>query len=171
MAVAIQITLTMTFAFKHLLGVDIKQMSVATLFIALGLLVDDPVVAGDSVKRMLAEGHPPLVAAWLGPTKLAHAILFATITNIVAYVPFLALTGTTGEFLFSLPVVMTCALVASRLVSMTFIPFLGYYLLRPAEKGGARREERRSRAFSGFYYRVGTFVIDHRWKSFAVSLL
>ena len=48
--------------------------------------------------------------------------------------PFLALTGTTGEFLYSLPIVMTCALVASRLVSMTFIPFLGYYLLRPTKK-------------------------------------
>src|SRR5580698_7948173 len=171
MAVAIPITLAMTFAFTHLLGVDIQQVSVATLIIALGLLVDDPVVAGDSVKRMLAEGHPPLVAAWLGPTKLAHAILFATITNIVAYVPFLALTGTTGEFLFSLPVVMTCALVASRLASMTFIPFLGYYLLRPAKKAETPMEERRSRGFSGFYYRVGKFAIDHRWKSFAVSLI
>ena len=47
------------------------------------------VVAGDSIKRSLAEGHPPVIAAWLGPTKLAHAILFATITNIVAYLPFL----------------------------------------------------------------------------------
>ena len=134
MALAIPITLAMTFAFTHLLGVDIQQVSVATLIIALGLLVDDPVVAGDSIKRMLSEGHPPVIAAWLGPTKLAHAILFATITNIVAYLPFLALTGTTGEFLFSLPIVMTCALVASRLVSMTFIPFLGYYLLRPPKK-------------------------------------
>jgi multidrug efflux pump subunit AcrB len=81
------------------------------------------------------------------------------------------LTGTTGEFLYSLPIVMTCALVASRLVSMTFIPLLGYYLLRPSKKKEASMEERRSRGFSGFYYRVGTFVIDHRWKSFAVSLL
>ena len=102
-----------------------------------------------------------------GPTKLAHAILFATITNIVAYIPFLLLTGTTGEFLYSLPIVMTCALVASRLVSMTFIPFLGYYLLRPTTKKESTMEERRSRGFSGFYYRVGKFVIDHRWKAFA----
>jgi multidrug efflux pump subunit AcrB len=171
MAISIPITLAMTFGFAHLLGIDIQQVSVATLIIALGLLVDDPVVAGDSIKRMLAEGHPPLIAAWLGPTKLAHAIMYATITNIVAYVPFLALTGTTGEFLFSLPIVMTCALVASRLVSMTFIPLVGFYLLRPAKKKETPMEERRKRGFSGFYYRVGTVVIEHRWKSFAVSLL
>ena len=152
-------------AFAHSLGIDIQQVSIATLIIALGLLVDDPVVAGDSIKRSLAEHHPPVIASWLGPTKLAHAILFATITNIVAYLPFLLLTGTTGEFLFSLPVVMTCSLVASRLVSMTFIPFLGYYLLRPAKKKERTMEERRTRGFSGFYYRVGKLAIEHRWKS------
>ncbi len=171
MAISIPITLAMTFGFAHLLGIDIQQVSVATLIIALGLLVDDPVVAGDSIKRSLAENHPPVIAAWLGPTKLAHAILFATITNIVAYIAFLMLTGTTGEFLYSLPIVMTCALVASRLASMTFVPFLGYYLLRPAKKKETSMKERRTRGFSGCYYRVGKFVIDHRWKSFAVSLL
>ncbi|HEY0705065.1 MAG TPA: efflux RND transporter permease subunit [Candidatus Acidoferrales bacterium] len=171
MAISIPITLAMTFGFAHLLGIDIQQVSVATLIIALGLLVDDPVVAGDAIKRSLADHHPPLIAAWLGPTKLAHAILFATITNIVAYIAFLLLTGTTGEFLYSLPIVMTCALVASRLVSMTFIPLLGYYLLRPSKKKEVSMEERRKRGFSGFYYRFGTFVVDHRWKSFALSLV
>jgi len=171
MALSIPVTLAMTFGFAHLLGIDLQQVSIATLIIALGLLVDDPVVAGDSIKRSLADRHPPVIASWLGPTKLAHAILFATITNIVAYVPFLLLTGTTGEFLFSLPVVMTCALVASRLVSMTFIPFLAYYLLRPTRKAEESIEERRNHGFSGFYYRVGKFAIDHRWKVFAGSLL
>jgi multidrug efflux pump len=170
MALSIPITLAMTFGFTHLLGIDLQQVSIATLIIALGLLVDDPVVAGDSIKRMLAEHHAPVIASWLGPTRLAHAILFATITNIVAYIPFLLLTGTTGEFLFSLPVVMTCALVASRLVSMTFIPFLGYYLLRPTQKKEQSMEDRRSQGFTGFYYRVGKFAIEHRWLVFAGSL-
>ncbi len=69
MAISIPITLAMTFAFAHLLGIDIQQVSVATLIIALGLLVDDPVVAGDSIKRSLAENHPPVIAAWLGPDQ------------------------------------------------------------------------------------------------------
>ena len=95
MALSIPITLAMTFGFAHLLGIDLQQVSIATLIIALGLLVDDPVVAGDSIKRSLAEHHPPVIAAWLGPTKLAHAILFATITNIVAYSRFYCSPGTT----------------------------------------------------------------------------
>ncbi|HEX8817947.1 MAG TPA: efflux RND transporter permease subunit [Terriglobales bacterium] len=168
MAISIPITLAMTFGMMYLLGIDIQQVSVATLIIALGLLVDDPVVAGDSIKRMLAEGHPNIIAAWLGPTKLATAIMYATVTNIVAYLPFLLVTGSTGEFLFSLPIVMTCSLVASRLISMSFIPYLGYYLLRPVPEKSV--EERRTSGFMGQYARLARFSIEHRWKFFAGSL-
>ncbi len=164
MAISIPITLALTFGFIYVLGIDIQQVSVASLIIALGLLVDDPVVAGDSIKRMLAEGQPRIVAPWLGPTRIATAILYATITNIVAYLPFLLVTGNTGEFLYSLPIVMTCALVASRLASMTFIPLLGYYILRPDKKPEAPIEVRRTTGFTGQYARVAKFAIEHRWK-------
>jgi len=171
MALSIPITLAMTFGFAHLVGVDLQQVSIATLIIALGLLVDDPVVAGDAIKRNLAEGQTPLVAAWLGPTKLAKAIMFATITNIAAYLPFLLLTGNTGEFLYTLPIVMACSLVASRLVSMTFIPLLGYYLLRPSAKPEPSAEEQRKKGFIAVYARVATFAIEHRWKVLAGSFV
>ena len=168
MAISIPITLAMTFGMMYIVGIDIQQVSVATLIIALGLLVDDPVVAGDSIKRMLAEGHPSIIASWLGPTKLATAILYATITNVVAYLPFLLVTGNTGEFLYSLPIVMTCALVASRLISMSFVPYLGYYLLRPTKETSI--EELRSKGLMGYYYRIAKVSIDHRWKFFIGSL-
>ncbi len=171
MALSIPITLAMTFGMMYLLGIDIQQVSVATLIIALGLLVDDPVVAGDAIKRSLADGHERVDAAWLGPTKLATAILYATITNIVAYLPFLLLTGTTGEFLYSLPIVMTCSLVASRLVSMTFLPLLGYYILRPEKKPVEPIEVRRSKGFYGWYARVARYSIEHRWAFFVGSIV
>jgi multidrug efflux pump subunit AcrB len=170
MALSIPITLAMTLGLMHVLHVDLQQVSIATLIIALGLLVDDPVVAGDAIKRELAHGTPRRVAAWLGPTRLATAILFATITNIVAYLPFLLLKGPTGEFLYSLPVVITCSLVASRVASMTFVPMLGYYLLRPvAERRPAPAGPRRG--FAAWYQRVGGAAIDHRWLVLGLSLL
>jgi multidrug efflux pump subunit AcrB len=168
MALAIPITLAITFGMMNLLGIDIQQVSIASLIIALGLLVDDPVVAGDAIKRDLAAGHRPVVASWLGPTKLATVILYATLTNIVAYLPFLLLTGKTGQFLYSLPVVITCSLVASRLVSMTFIPFLGYYLLQPTTE--LSLEERKRKGLVRLYYRFGGLALDHRWAVFAGSL-
>ena len=171
MAMSIPITLAMTFGMIYMLGIDIQQVSVASLIIALGLLVDDPVVASDSIKRSLEEGQPRVVAAWLGPTKIANAIMFATITNVVAYLPFLLITGDTGEFIYSLPIVMTCALVASRLASMTFIPLLGYYILRPGKKPEKPIELRRSEGFTGLYARTAKFAIEHRWKVVMASLL
>jgi multidrug efflux pump subunit AcrB len=163
LAISIPVTLFMTYGFMQILGIDLQQVSIASLIIALGLLVDDPVVAGDAIKRDLALGHKPGIAAWLGPTKLGRAILFATITNIVAYLPFLILPGDTGRFIYSLPVVLTASLVASRLVSMTFIPLLGYYLLRGPKKAAPTDEERRNQGFGRIYSRIVGWSIDHRW--------
>lgn len=162
MALSVPITLAMTFGMMLFLGIDLQQVSIATLIIALGLLVDDPVVAGDAIKQHMGIGLDKKTASWLGPTKLATATTFATITNIVAYLPFMGITGDTGVYLYSLPVVMTCSLVASRIASMTFVPFLGYIMLRPVPEPPI--EEMRKQAFYAFYIRVVTWAIHHRYK-------
>jgi multidrug efflux pump len=170
LALAIPITLAMTFGLMLLFGIDIQQISIASLIIALGLLVDDPVVASDAIKHSLGSGFPPRTAAWLGPTKLATAIMFATVTNIAAYLPFLTLTGDVGQFIFSLPIVLSLSLVSSRIVSMTFIPLLGSVLLRAPDKPDPTPEERRSRGFGKLYYQVVGWAVDHRMLAFAVSV-
>jgi multidrug efflux pump subunit AcrB len=171
MAASIPLTLAMTFGIAHIIHIDIQQVSIATLIISLGLLVDMPVVAGDAIKRELGAGSPRDVASWHGPTRLAKAIVFATITNIVAYLPFLALTGDTGRFLYSLPVLMTCTLVSSLIVSFTFVPLIAYYLIRAPRKPEPPMSERRSHGFPGLYYRVGDFALAHRWGVFVGSLV
>src|SRR5262249_46316703 len=154
----------------RMLGLDVQQVSIASLIIALGLLVDDPVVAGDAIKRDLNKGLPNLIAAWLGPTKLATAIMFATATNIVAYLPFLTLSGDSGRFIYSLPIVLTASLVASRLVSMTFIPLLGYHLLRGSKRPEPSIEARREQGFAKLYCRAVGAAIRHRWLVVAGAL-
>ncbi len=173
LALSIPITLFMTYGFMHLVGIDLQQVSVASLIIALGLLVDDPVVAGDAIKRELSHGRPRLIASWWGPTRLGRAILFATITNIVAYLPFLTLPGDVGKFIYSLPIVLTASLVASRLVSMTFIPLLGFYFLRPPSKLAPSDEVRRSTGFGKVYSGIAGWAIDNRRKALlgAIALL
>jgi multidrug efflux pump subunit AcrB len=171
MALAIPITLAMTFGILYVLGIDLQQVSVATLIIALGLLVDVPVVAGDGIKRGLADGLPRKIASWIGPTKLATAIFYATLTNIIAYLPFLMLTGNTGEFLKSLPIVMATSLLCALFVAMTFIPLLGYYIQRAPAKKESTIEEKRSRGFYGFYNKLVGQAIKHRWAVLGGSLV
>jgi preprotein translocase subunit SecF len=143
-AVAIPLTIAMTLGGMAALGVPLQQISIAALIISLGMLVDDPVVASDGINRELADGQPRGIAAWLGPFKLRRAIFFGTIINIVAFLPLALLPGDMGAFIISLPIVITLALVSSRIVSMTFIPLLGYYLLR-GQKGFDARSTARIR--------------------------
>lgn len=171
LALSIPITLAMTFGLMHAAGIDLQQISIASLIIALGLLVDVPVVASDAIKRSIGHGFRPCVAGWLGPTKLATAILFATITNVAAYLPFLALGGDVGKFIHSLPVVLTLSLVASLVVSMTFVPLLGGALLRLPRRPEPSMAERRARGFGRAYHRALGFAVDHRAAVFALSLL
>lgn len=167
-AASIPLTLAMTFGAMRLLGIDLQQVSIASLIIALGLLVDDPVVASDAINREIAAGVPRVRAAWQGPTKLAKAILFATITNVVAFAPLLLIEGSMGEFIYSLPVVVTVALFSSRLVSMTFMPLLGRYLLR-GQKGyeAALEGSGRSAKLARQYNAITTWMLDHKRLSFA----
>lgn len=142
-AAAIPLTVAMTFGGMALIGMPLHQISIAALIIALGMLVDDPVVASDAINREIAHGQPNQVAAWFGPFRLRHAILFGTIINIVAFLPLALLPGDKGAYILGLPLVVTLALISSRVVSMTFIPLLAYYLLRGQkglEAGGEARK-------------------------------
>ncbi len=170
-AASIPLTIAMSFGAMLMLGVDLQQVSIATLIIALGLLVDMPVVAGDAIERELAAGTPREKAAWIGPTRLLRAIVFATLTNIVAYLPFLALSGDTGRFLHSLPVVMTINLVAALIVTFTFIPLIAFGIVRAPKKAERSIEERRRSGFTGWYSRVITAALRRRHAVLAGSLV
>ncbi|HEY9069314.1 MAG TPA: efflux RND transporter permease subunit [Candidatus Ozemobacteraceae bacterium] len=160
LAASIPFTLAMTFGMMHLLKIDLQQVSIASLIIALGLLVDVPVVAGDAIKRLLGSGVPSAQACWLGPSRLNRALFFATLTNIVAYLPFLMLTGNVGRFLYSLPVVITCSLISANIVSLTFVPLVSRYLLRPVPEPSVA-ELRKSRLYAA-YGRLMTGAVTWR---------
>lgn len=165
-AASIPITLAMTFGFMQLLGLDLQQVSIAALIISLGLLVDDPVIASDAINRELAAGVPRKRAAWQGPVKLAKAILFATLTNVVAFAPLLLVSGTMGEFIYSLPMVVSLALVSSRIVSMTFMPLLGYYILRGQRGFEASLEgDGRSARLARGYNAITEWMLRHKRKT------
>jgi multidrug efflux pump subunit AcrB len=160
MALAIPITLALTFGMMYVLGIDLQQVSIASLIIALGLLVDVPVVSGDAIERSMGKGHKNSVAAWLGPTKLFTTMMYATLTNIVAYLPFLMLTGDTGKFMYSLPIVITCSLIAAQIVAMTFVPLISRYLLKP--KAEVPIEQQRTTGYGKWYWKIGSWAIAHR---------
>ena len=142
-ATAIPLTIAMTLVGMYFLRIPLHQISIAALIIALGMLVDVPVVASDGINRALHQGEPRLRAAWLGPFHLRHPMIFGTLINIVAFLPLLLLPGDKGVFMIGLPVVVTLALASALLVSVTFTPLISYYVLR-GQKGFDEGNEVRS---------------------------
>lgn len=134
LATAVPLTVAMTLVGMQMLDIPLQQISIASLIIALGMLVDVPVVASDGINRELHHGEPRLRAAWLGPLRLRHPMIFGTLINIFAFLPLLLLSGDKGPFMKSLPAVITISLLAALLVSVTFTPLISYYVLR-GQKG------------------------------------
>ena len=170
-AIAIPITIAMTLGMSQLVGIDLQQVSIAALIIALGLLVDAPVVAADAINRELANGHPRHIASWLGPKHLAHAVFYATLTNIVAFLPLLLVKGKTGDFIYSLPIVVSWSLFAAMLVAWTFCPLLGFYMLKGQKSLGAADGGKPAGGFPRLYKAFVENCIEHRLRTAAVSLV
>lgn len=169
-AVCIPITVAMTLGMAQLVGIDLQQVSIAALIIALGMLVDAPVVAADAINRELAHGQPRSVAAWLGPKRLARAVFYATLTNIVAFLPLLLVKGKTGDFIYALPIVVSLSLLAAMLVAWTFAPLLGFYVLK-GQRGLEASDGKPATGFPRLYKAFVERCIAHRFPSAAVAVL
>jgi multidrug efflux pump subunit AcrB len=169
-AISIPITVAMTLGLSQLIGIDLQQVSIAALIIALGLLVDAPVVASDAINRELAHGQPRSMAAWLGPKRLARAVFYATLTNVVAFLPLLLVKGKTGDFIYSLPIVVSFSLLASMIVAWTFAPLLGFYMLK-GQKGFEGAHGQPARGFPRVYKALVEWCIAHRFRSTAIALV
>lgn len=163
LATAIPLTVAMTLIGMQLLNIPLEQISIAALIIALGVLVDMPVVAADGINRELHKGESRTRAAWLGPLRLRHPIVFGTLINVFAFLPLLMLTGDKGEFMKSLPAVVSMALLAALVVSFTFTPLIGYYVLR-GQKGFDEGAEVRS-FFLFRYVDLGLTAILPRYQA------
>jgi len=134
--VSIPLSLAMGVLFLKLTGFSINQLSIVGFVIALGLLVDDSVVVVENISRHLREGLTPRRAAIVATKQITASVLGCTATLIFAFLPLLALPGTAGQFIRSLPVAVVATIGASLLVSLTVVPFLSSVLLVPEKEHG-----------------------------------
>ena len=145
-AVAIPVTVSATFGLLNAFGIELHQVSIAALIVVLGMVVDDAIVIADNYIELLDEGVDREEAAWRSATELAIPVLTATLTIICSFLPFLMLSGATGEFIRALPLTVAIALVTSFLVAMVLTPLLARFFIRKglhnaeaAEQGKKRR--------------------------------
>jgi multidrug efflux pump subunit AcrB len=129
-ATAIPMTISVTFALMHVFGIELQQVSLASLIVVLGMVVDDAIVIADNYVELLDRGNDRWTAAWRSATDLVVPVLTATITIIGSFLPLVILTGAIGEFIRALPLTVTIALSSSFLVAMFLTPMLCFVFIR-----------------------------------------
>jgi len=129
-AAAIPMTVSITFALLRTFGIELQQVSLASLIAVLGLVVDDAIIIADNYVELLDRGRDRWTAAWRSATELVVPVLTATITIIGSFLPLVVLTGVIGEFIRALPITVTIALSSSFFVAMFLTPVLCYIFIK-----------------------------------------
>ena len=171
-AVAIPVTISATFGLLNAFGIELHQVSLAALIVVLGMVVDDAIVIADNYIELLDHGLPRSEAAWRSASELAVPVLTATLTIICSFLPFLILSGATGEFIRALPLTVAIALSTSFLVGMLLTPLLSQFFIKKGlhSPDAAAGKKRRSPLdiMQAIYNRV--IVMAMNWKPAAVVL-
>jgi len=153
--VMISIPLSLAFGVTvlYFLGYSLNQLSIAGFVVALGLLVDDSIVAVENIARHLRMGYDRTRAAIAGTKQIFIAVLGCTATLVFAFLPLMALPGTAGKFIRVLPTAVVATIIGSLLIALFLIPFLASRLLKEEESGHSNRLLQRLMNAIHNYYR------------------
>ncbi|MUV14115.1 efflux RND transporter permease subunit [Noviluteimonas gilva] len=154
-ALSIPLVLAMTFLAMYFLGIDLQRISLGALIIALGLLVDDAIIAVEMMALKLEQGWDRVRAASFAYTATAFPMLTGTLITAAGFLPVGMAKSSAGEYTISLFQVVGIALILSWVVAVVFTPYLGYKLLpeRKAKDGHAHDIDT-TRGFYGIFRRV-----------------
>ncbi len=128
-AVSIPLVLAMTFAAMHWFGIGLHKISLGALVLALGLLVDDAIIAVEMMAVKMERGFSRLKAAAFAYETTAFPMLTGTLVTAAGFLPIATAASSTGEYTRSLFQVVTIALVVSWIAAILFIPYLGDRML------------------------------------------
>jgi multidrug efflux pump len=138
-ALAIPLVLAMTFACMYYLGIGLHKISLGALVLALGLLVDDAIIAVEMMAIKMEQGYDRLKAASFAWTSTAFPMLTGTLITAAGFLPIATAQSSTGEYTRSIFQVVTIALIASWIAAVVFVPYLGARLLPDLAKIHAAR--------------------------------
>jgi len=128
--ISIPLSLSIGIIILNYLGFSLNQLSIVGLVVALGLLVDDSIVVIENIERWMLNGFSRKDAVLKATSQIGTAVLGCTATLIIAFLPLIFLPEASGEFIRSLPISVIASVLASLLVSLTVIPFLGNIILK-----------------------------------------
>lgn len=171
-AISIPIVLAMTFAVMHYLNIGLHKISLGSLVLALGLMVDDAIIAVEMMAIKMEQGYNRIKAASFAWTSTAFPMLTGTLITAAGFLPIATAASSVGEYTRSIFQVVGISLVVSWIAAVMFVPYLGYYLL-PDNKH-QQAAEAHDPYDTRFYRGVRALVnwcVGHRWLVIGVTLL
>ncbi|HZP11168.1 MAG TPA: efflux RND transporter permease subunit [Nevskiaceae bacterium] len=173
-ALSIPLVMGMTFASMRYFGIDLHKISLGSLVLALGLLVDDAIIAVEMMAVKLEQGLSRVRAAAFAYTSTAFPMLSGTLVTAAGFLPIATAASSTGEYTRSIFQVVTIALLLSWIAAVMFVPLLGYRLLpEKGLSGDAHAHDEHAIYNTPFYARfrgIVTWCVDHRWKVIALTI-
>ncbi len=171
--ITIPLVLAITFVVMYYWGVGLHKISLGSLIIALGLLVDDAIIAVEMMVRKLEEGYDKVRAATFAYEITSMPMLTGTLITAAGFLPIGLARSSVGEYTFAIFAVTTAALVISWVVSVYFVPYLGAWLLKTKShlhSGEAVHELFDTPFYSRFRAAVN-WCVQHRWITIGVTVL
>ena len=172
--ITIPLVMAMTFLAMNYWGIGLHKISLGSLIIALGLLVDDAIIAVEMMVRKMEEGYDKVRAATFAYEITAMPMLTGTLITAVGFLPIGIAKSTTGEYTFAIFAVTVIALCLSWIVSVYFVPYLGTVLLKAPPHVQAAGEEvshdMYDTAFYNAFRRSVNACIEHRWVTIAATV-
>ncbi|CAN5575464.1 multidrug efflux RND transporter permease subunit MexK [soil metagenome] len=175
--ITIPLVLAVTFLAMWYWDIGLHKISLGSLIIALGLLVDDAIIAVEMMVRKMEEGYDKVRAATFAYEITAMPMLTGTLITAAGFLPIGIARSVTGEYTFAIFAVTVIALVLSWLVSVYFVPYLGTLLLKapPHVKPIGEQEAGPHEMFdSGFYSvfrKMVNWCVAHRWITIGATVL
>jgi HAE1 family hydrophobic/amphiphilic exporter-1 len=169
-AVALPISLLLTFMAMRLLGYSLDNLSLMALTLAIGFLVDDAIVFLENTVRRMERGESALAATIASAKEISFTILSMTISLAAVFIPLVFMSGLVGRIFREFAVTIIVSILASGLVSLTLTPLMCARLLKDRGEGAKRTWMERviggaEKRLLGAYGRWLTWFLQHRWIS------
>ena len=168
-ALTIPLVLAITFLFMRVLDISLHKISLGALIIALGLLVDDAIIAVEMMVRKMEEGLSRFEAATFAYTSTAMPMLTGTLITAAGFLPIGLAKSAAGEYTFTMFSVNALALLISWVAAVVFTPYIGYILLKvkPHDHGESAHDVFDSPAYERFRRLVNRCV---EWRKTTIAL-
>ncbi|MBY5432438.1 efflux RND transporter permease subunit [Rhizobium leguminosarum] len=165
-AISIPLVLAITFVVMEYSGISLQRISLGALIIALGLLVDDAMIAVEMMVARLEAGDDLRKAATHVYTSTAFPMLTGTLVTVAGFIPVGLNNSAAGEFTFTLFVVIAVSLIVSWVVAVLFTPLLGVTILPKTMKSHHEKKGR----FASVFSRLLGLAMRWRWVTIILTV-